>query len=237
MAPLLEVRDLGLRRFAEVHALQRDLCLARSDGRLPHDLLLLVQHPSVYTFGRGTRATSLPETPARLAADGSDVVEIERGGDVTWHGPGQLIAYPILHLSELREDLHWYLRELEQVIIEASAALGVTAERQQGRTGVWTNGAKLASIGIHVKRWVTMHGLALNVHNNLEAFERIVPCGIADVRMTSLQHALAAAGTAIDAPTLWNAASRAIVQQMAARFGRTLLEPAAATSTPRGPDD
>jgi lipoyl(octanoyl) transferase len=213
----LEIRDLGVAPYADVLALQRDLCRARGDGALPQDVLLLVQHPSVYTFGRGTRDASLPLSPAQLAADGSEVVEIERGGDVTWHGPGQLVGYPILHLAALREDLHWYLRELEQALIDALGTLGVSAERNPGYTGVWTGGRKLASIGIHVKRWVTMHGFALNVVNDLRPFERIVPCGISGVTMTSVAREL---GTAEDPATLWERTQAAVTTAIAVRFDR-----------------
>ena len=217
MTAPLEIRDLGVAPYADVLTLQRDLCRARGDGTLPHDVLLLVQHPSVYTFGRGTKDASLPLSPAQLAADGGDVVEIERGGDVTWHGPGQLVGYPILHLSALREDLHWYLRELEQALIDALGTLGIPAERNPGYTGVWTRGRKLASIGIHVKRWVTMHGFALNVVNDLRPFERIVPCGISGVTMTSVAHEL---GTAGDPATLWERTLGAVTAAIAARFDR-----------------
>lgn len=240
MAPPLVVHDLGVRRFAEVLELQRACCRARGDGTLDHDLLLLVQHPSVYTFGRGTKAESLPLPPAQLADGGRhDVVEIERGGDVTWHGPGQLVGYPILHLSRLREDLHWYLREVEQSLIDALATLDVAAERAAGRTGVWTGGRKIASIGIHVKRWVTMHGFALNVVNDLAPFTRIVPCGITGVEMTSIaaEHARsrsavspgpetfgAALATGSDAranEALLHGTMRAVTAALADRFGHT----------------
>ena len=113
-----------------------------------------------------------------LRARGADVVEIERGGDVTWHGPGQLVGYPILHLSQHREDLHWYLRTLEQALIDGPGGLDIPAERNPGKTGVWTRGRKIASIGIHVKQWVTLHGFALNVEPDLSWFDAIVPCGI-----------------------------------------------------------
>jgi len=217
--PMLEVRPLGIMPFADAYTLQRDLCLARAEGRLAHDVLLLVQHPSVYTFGRGTKAASLPLSAEALAADGSDVVDIERGGDVTWHTPGQLIGYPILHLSALREDLHWYLRELEQALIEACATVGVRAERNPGYTGVWTEGRKLASIGIHVKRWVTMHGFALNVVNDLAGFARIVPCGIAGVAMTSLLHERGG-----DPVALWQTTHDAVADAIAVRFGHRRVD-------------
>ena len=145
-------------------------------------MLLLLQHPPVVTLGRTSHESNL------LRTAGVEVVEVERGGDVTYHGPGQLVGYPILDLTDYRQDLHWYLRTLEQALIDALALLAIPAERNPGYTGVWTEGRqrKIASIGIHVKQWITWHGFALNVSTDLAAFERIVPCGIAGVEMTSV---------------------------------------------------
>ena len=185
MSPL-DVIDLGHRPYAEVLDLQRTLRLDRLDGSAPNDMLLLVEHDPVYTMGRSTLASSLPQSVEALRAHGADVVEIERGGDVTWHGPGQLVGYPIIHLSHHREDLHWYLRTVEQALIDALATLDIAAERNPGKTGVWTSGRKIASIGIHVKQWVTLHGFAINVHPDLSWFDAIVPCGIHGVEMTSV---------------------------------------------------
>jgi len=182
----LRVIELGRRPYADVLALQRDLCRARADGRTPDDLLLLVEHDPVVTLGRGTLATSLPLPPDTLRARGIEVHEVERGGDVTWHGPGQLVGYPIVDLASLRPDLHWYLRSLEDALIDGLESLGIPAHRNPGYTGVWTAGRKIASIGVHVKRWVTLHGFALNVTNRLDGFEAIVPCGIHGVVMTSV---------------------------------------------------
>ncbi len=189
---LLDVVDLGVQPYHETLELQRALRLARIDGSLRHDTLLLVEHPSVYTLGRSTRATSLPLPLDALRARGAAVEEIERGGDVTWHGPGQLVGYPIILLSQHREDLHWYLRALEEAIIDALAVFGISAERVPGKTGVWTGGKKIASLGIHVKQWVTLHGFALNVDPDLSWFDAIVPCGIAGVQMTSVAEVLPA---------------------------------------------
>lgn len=212
------VTDLGRRPYAGVLELQRHLCLARAAGEYPQDALLLVEHDPVYTLGRGTKPESLPVPPAELAARGTAVVEIERGGDVTWHGPGQLVAYPILRLSDWREDLHWYLRELEQVTIDALGQLGLPAERRPGFTGVWTGARKIASIGVHVKRWVTMHGLALNVTNDLAPFGAIVPCGIAGVEMTSVARELGT--TPSEAAALGARARSALVLAFLGRFER-----------------
>ena len=185
MTPL-RIEDLGRRPYAEVLELQRDLRRRRIEGELDEDVLLLVEHPPVITLGRGTRPSSLPIAPAELEWRGVDVFEVERGGDVTFHGPGQLVGYPILDLRGHRQDLHWYLRSLEDVVIQALGALDIEADRNPGLTGVWTAGRKIASIGIHVKQWVTLHGFALNVTTDLDPFDLIVPCGIRQVVMTSV---------------------------------------------------
>jgi lipoate-protein ligase B len=225
MTPRLEVVDLGRLPYAEALALQRALRLQRVSGTLPHDLLLLVEHDPVYTLGRGTQATSLPVSPELLRASGAEVVEIERGGDVTWHGPGQLVGYPIIHLSQHREDLHWYLRTLEGALIGALDALGLRGGREAGKTGVWVEGRKIASIGIHVKQWVTLHGFALNVHPDLAWFSRIVPCGLDGVTMTSVAEELASA-----APhTLWDPTRDAVIRQVADSFALEPVSRAAAT--------
>jgi lipoate-protein ligase B len=182
----LRIDDLGRRPYAEVLELQRDLRRRRIGGELGEDVLLLVEHPPVITLGRGTRSSSLPIAPAELERRGVEVFEVERGGDVTFHGPGQLVGYPILDLGGHRQDLHWYLRSLEDVLIQALGALDIEAGRNPGLTGVWTAGRKIASIGIHVKQWVTLHGFALNVTTDLDPFDLIVPCGIRQVVMTSV---------------------------------------------------
>lgn len=191
---------------------QRRLARARIDGELEEDLLLLLEHQPVVTLGRGSQADHVTATPELLGALGVDRVEIERGGDVTYHGPGQLVGYPILDLRAYRRDLHWYLRTLEDALLRALGELGLPAFRIEGHTGAWVGeleGArvvrrveaeaaaplvssgtarKIASIGVHVSRWVTWHGFALNVSREpLEAFSLIVPCGIPDVGMTSLE--------------------------------------------------
>lgn len=216
----LGVADLGHRPYREVLELQRELCRRRVAGEASQDLLLLVEHDPVYTLGRGTRATSLPVPPDELERGGAAVVEVERGGDVTYHGPGQLVGYPIIDLRHQREDLHWYLRELEGSLIDALAVLGIPAERNPGLTGVWTSGRKIASIGIHVKQWVTMHGFALNVTTDLAPFARIVPCGIEQVVMTSV----AAELPGRDPELLRHSARSAVVAAFAARFDRVPTE-------------
>lgn len=218
VTPPLRVVDLGRRPYGEVLDLQRRLCRARLAGEVTDDLLLLVEHESVVTLGRGWQPASLPLPTAELERRGIAVFEIERGGDVTWHGPGQLVGYPILDLGGHRQDLHWYLRELEGALIDALAEVGVTAERRPGYTGVWTGGRKIASIGVHVKQWVTFHGFALNVVNDLSAFDLIVPCGIQDVVMTSVARESGSGG-----PTeaLWTDTRQAVVRQVGRRFSRS----------------
>lgn len=182
----IAVVDLGRRGYREVLELQRDLCRRRVAGELAKDVLLLVEHNPVVTLGRGTRESSLPFSRQGLTARGLEVFEVERGGDVTLHAPGQLVGYPIIDLNGWRLDLHWYLRQLEETLIRALAELGVPADRNPGKTGVWTGGRKIASIGVHVKQWVTLHGFALNVVTDLTLFDCIVPCGIPGVTMTSV---------------------------------------------------
>lgn len=182
----LLVAELGLVPYGQALERQRALADDRIAGRLSQDMLLLLEHPPVVTLGRGTRGSSLPIAPELLARRGIEVFEIERGGDVTYHGPGQLVAYPIFDLAAHQQDLHWFLRQLEEVLITALRQLGLPAERNAGYTGVWTRGRKIASIGIHVRQWVTWHGFALNVTTDLSAFDLIVPCGIQNVVMTSV---------------------------------------------------
>lgn len=183
----LQVIDLGRKDYAGTLELQRRLCAERaSPDHGLDDVLLLVEHEPVITLGRTTRPSSMPLTPEAIMRQGVGVHEVERGGDVTWHGPGQLVGYPIVDLRRLREDLHWYLRSLEDGLIDALESLGIPADRNPGQTGVWTAGRKIASMGVHVKRWVTLHGFALNVVNDLSGFDLIVPCGIHQVVMTSV---------------------------------------------------
>lgn len=177
---------LGLRDYAEALVIQREVARARIDGRIPEDVLLLVEHPPVVTLGRSAKAQHLVASPELLAAQGVALHEVERGGDVTFHGPGQLVGYPIVDLKRHRKDLHWYLRQVEEALIRGIAGYGIPGERNAGYTGVWTRGRKLASIGVHARDWVTWHGFALNVTTDLRYFDLIVPCGIQAVEMTSV---------------------------------------------------
>ncbi len=234
----LRVAELGRVPYGAALELQRDLADDRLSGRLPGDALLLLEHPSVVTLGRGTRSSSLPIEPEALRRRGIEVYEIERGGDVTYHGPGQLVGYPIFDLAGHRKDLHWFLRRIEEALIAALARLGIAAERREGYTGVWTAGAagsgrpegtrKIASIGIHVRQWVTWHGFALNVTTDLSPFDLIIPCGIPDVVMTSVARELdAQARGRADTLDLDRAARDAVVDAFVRTFGFAGSEPLA----------
>jgi lipoyl(octanoyl) transferase len=188
----LEVRKLGTVGYAEALALQRALVEERKRGDIP-DTLLLLQHPPVITLGvkgDGGRA-NIVATPDRLAALGIEVHETGRGGDVTYHGPGQIVGYPIIDLKPDRCDVHRYVRDVEDVLIRVCADWGVTAGRIKGLTGVWVGAEKIAAIGIRISKWVTSHGFAFNVAPDLDHFRLIVPCGIADRGVTSLERVAA----------------------------------------------
>ena len=188
MARQLEVRRLGVVPYAEALALQRALVEERRADRVP-DLLLLLQHPPVITFGvkgDGGRA-NLRVDADRLAALGVEVSEAGRGGDVTYHGPGQIVGYPIVDLRPDRCDVHRYVRDLEEVMIRACGHYGVPAGRVAGFTGVWVGDRKIGAIGVRISRWITSHGFAFNVSPNIDHFSLIVPCGIADRGVASLE--------------------------------------------------
>ena len=184
----VEVRRLGLVAYADALALQRALVEDRQRDRVP-DVLLLVQHPHVLTLGvrNGGGRKHILASEAQLAAHGVEVYESGRGGDVTYHGPGQVVGYPIVDLRPDRCDVHRYVRDLEEVLIRTAADFGVVAERVPGLTGAWVGKKKLAAIGVRISRWVTSHGFALNVSTDLAYFDLIVPCGIADRGVTSLE--------------------------------------------------
>jgi lipoyl(octanoyl) transferase len=190
----LHITNLGLQSYPDALALQRAAARARISGAFDEDLLLLVEHPPVVTLGRSSKDQHLLASPALLASRGVELYEVERGGDVTFHGPGQLVGYPIIDLKRHKQDLHWFLRQVEESLIRALAPLGITGERSMGFTGVWTGGRKIASIGVHARNWVTWHGFALNVTTDLSYFDLIVPCGIAAVEMTSVSRERRRAG-------------------------------------------
>jgi lipoate-protein ligase B len=229
--------DLGTREFGEVWAQQRELVTARQKDEIP-DTLLFVEHPHVITAGRSAHKENLLgaawtepgpalQSPSREGAgtlpgfpqtvDGIPVFEIERGGDVTYHGPGQLVGYPIFLLREDERDLHVYLRNLEEALIRVCARFDLPSERKSGWTGVWTAGGarKLASIGVAVKRWVTMHGFALNVSTDLARFSAINPCGLDAAVMGSMSGEL-------DRPIAFDAVKVAVRDAFAEVFVRQM---------------
>jgi len=187
----IEVRQLGLIPYADALALQRSLVEDRRAGRVG-DLLLFAEHPHVLTLGvRGDGGRShILATGDALARRGIEVHEAGRGGDITYHGPGQIVGYPIVDLKPDRCDVHRYVRDLEDVLIRTGADYGIDAGRVEGLTGVWVGREKLAAIGVRISRWITSHGFALNVSTNLDYFNLIIPCGIPDRGVTSLERLL-----------------------------------------------
>ncbi|NEP14882.1 MAG: lipoyl(octanoyl) transferase LipB [Symploca sp. SIO2C1] len=177
------LKNQGLVPYAVAWEQQRSLVAERIQDPSLDDVLLLLEHPPVYTLGRGASLEFLNFDPNLV---GSNIYRVERGGEVTYHCPGQLVGYPILNLRYYQQDLHWYLRQLEEVLIELLGIYGLQGERLAGMTGVWLEGHKVAAIGIKVSRWMTMHGFALNVCPELSGFEQIVPCGIANKPVGSL---------------------------------------------------
>ncbi|HET7218153.1 MAG TPA: lipoyl(octanoyl) transferase LipB [Vicinamibacterales bacterium] len=213
------MRRLGLVPYDEALDLQTQLVEERKAQRIP-DQLLLLQHPPVITLGvkaRGDRAHVLADDAA-LAQEGVALVETGRGGDVTYHGPGQLVGYPILDLNPDRRDVHRYVRDLEDVMIRIAGAFGISAGRVPGLTGAWVGDEKIAAIGVRIARWVTSHGFAFNVATDLRHFGWIVPCGIADRGVTSLERLL---GRTVEMEDVENAA----VAAFAGVFARTPSEP------------
>lgn len=210
--PRLEVRRLGLVPYGEGLRLQAELVGARRAGEIP-DTLLLLEHPHVITLGSSADAADVLVDEVTRERLGIEVFEVGRGGSVTYHGPGQLVGYPILDLRPLGKDLHEYLRRLEDVLIRTAAAFGVEAGRREGLTGAWTEQGKLAAIGVRVSsQWITSHGVALNVSADLRYFDTIVPCGIPDETVTSLARELGR-------PVGMDAAAEALTQAFAEVFG------------------
>ena len=196
--------ELGVVPYGDALALQRAVARQRIAGEIDHDVLLLVEHPHVVTLGRAYKGGTLTASGELLRSRGVEVYEVERGGDVTYHGPGQLVGYPIFDLRQHRRDLHWYLRQVEEALIVALRRAGIAGQRRPGYTGVWVADhpsppgppdpgvgpdaptRKIASIGVHAREWVTWHGFALNVTTDLSYFDLMVPCGIDAVQMTSI---------------------------------------------------
>ena len=225
MAVPLHVHRLGVVPYAEGLALQQELVAARKAGSIP-DQLLLLEHPPVITLGakvRNDRAHVLASAEA-LEAAGVGVFEAGRGGDVTYHGPGQLVGYPIIDLRPDRCDVHRYVRDLEEVMIAAAATFGVEAGRVPELTGAWVARDKLAAIGVRISRWITSHGFAFNVDTDLSHFSLIVPCGIQDRGVTSL-------GRLLGRPPAMAAVEDAVIAAFASTFDRA-IEPAPAAAGP-----
>ena len=186
---ICRVVSLGLVSYASAWEMQRWLVEQRKAGQI-EDTLLLLEHTPVITLGRNASKEHVLSSPEVLANEGIEVVEANRGGDVTFHGPGQLVGYPVLDLSRIRKDVVWYVRTLEEALIRAAAEFGLAAGRKKGMTGVWVGEAKVAAIGVHISRWVTCHGFALNLETDLEFFRHIVPCGIGNYPVTSFRQLL-----------------------------------------------
>jgi lipoyl(octanoyl) transferase len=192
MTEALQV-DLGLIGYAEAWELQKRVVAARKAGAM-EGVLLLCEHPPVITLGRNGKRENLLVSEHVLRQKGVEFHASNRGGDITYHGPGQIVGYPILNLGAIRRDVVWYVRTLEEAMIRATAEFGINAERVAGKTGIWVRAGiteeKLAAIGVHISRWVTSHGFAYNVSTDLRNFDLIVPCGIADRKATSLEKLL-----------------------------------------------
>jgi lipoyl(octanoyl) transferase len=185
--------DLGLIGYAEAYALQKRIVAARKADAIA-DVLLLCEHPHVITQGRNGKREHLLASEHVLRQKSVEFYETSRGGDITYHGPGQIVGYPILNLGAIRRDVVWYVRMLEEAMIRATGEFGITAKRVVGKTGIWVENEnteeKLGAIGVHISRWVTSHGFAYNVSTDLRFFDLIVPCGIADRQATSLEKLL-----------------------------------------------
>jgi lipoyl(octanoyl) transferase len=220
--PVCRYEDLGLLDYARASDLQRQLVEQRKTGSI-EDRLLLVEHPPVITLGRNAKKTNLLLPEGRYREIGIDLQSTDRGGDVTYHGPGQVVGYPILDLREWKRDVVKYVRALEQVMIGAVGEFGIEADRVPGCTGVWVEGAKLAAIGVHISRWVTSHGFALNVAPQMEHFGVIIPCGL-DKPVVSMEQLIGQAPAREEV-------LKALVRHFGLVFGRR-MEPAA--SSPAG---
>lgn len=214
------VWELGWREYCASLELQRKVAQKRKRDEVP-DCLLLVEHPHTITLGRGGKAEHLLVAASELENKSVAFCETDRGGDITYHGPGQMVAYPILDLKALRRDIDWYLRSLEECIIETLADFGIQSKRVAGATGVWVGDEKIAAIGVRTSQWVTSHGIALNVNTDLNYFDLIVPCGIRTRGVTSLSRLLGSRS-----PGLRDVKSR-FVFHFGGIFGRSMRETAA----------
>jgi lipoyl(octanoyl) transferase len=218
---LLEIRRLGVVPYGDALHLQQELVAERRAGKIP-DTLLLLEHPHVLTLGvhKGGGQSHVLATPGRLAALGVELFETGRGGDVTYHGPGQIVGYPILDLRPDRCDVHRYVRDLEEAMIRVAGEHGIEAGRIKGLTGTWVRDEKLGAIGVRISRWITSHGFAFNVNTDLTYFNLIVPCGITDRGVTSLSKLL---GRVLPLPDV----EAAFVRQFCAVFDAEPASPSA----------
>jgi lipoyl(octanoyl) transferase len=211
---LCRVEQLGTVDYAEGLRLQAQRIAQRKAAEIP-DTLLLLEHPHVYTLGRNARRENLLISEERLAALGAQLFETNRGGDITYHGPGQLVGYPIFDLTKHRRDIAWFMRSLEEVFIRVAREFGIEAGRLAGAPGVWVGNDKLVAMGVHISRWVTSHGFAFNVNTDLGYFEWIVPCGLRDKGVTSLAKLLGR-------PVEMNTAIDRVVEHFGRVFGLTM---------------
>jgi len=207
---ILNVLDLGLCPYGRAWEIQKQLHAERLAGKIP-DTLILVEHPHVYTLGKNADARHLLASQEYLAARGIAVFQVDRGGDITYHGPGQLVGYPIFDLRDHRQSIAWYVNTVEEALIKTLAGFAIRAERIRGLTGIWVGDSKIAAIGMRVARWVTMHGFALNVTTDLSLYNGIVPCGLATKGLTRM----------IDLnPTVaMEAVKAAVIQEFVIQFG------------------
>ena len=182
---MLQVQDLGNSSYKSTWELQKELQLQRIENKID-DTLLLVEHEPVYTFGKNSDENHLLQN----YPENVKLFHIERGGDITFHGPGQIVGYPIIDLHNYKMSISWYMRALEEVIIRSLDKFGISANRKDGLTGVWVEDEKIAALGVRISRWVTMHGFALNVNTDLTYYDSIIPCGIFDYGITSMEHIL-----------------------------------------------
>ncbi|MBZ5515499.1 MAG: lipoyl(octanoyl) transferase LipB [Acidobacteriia bacterium] len=208
------VEHFGTVDYAEGLRLQAERTAQRKAGEIP-DTLLLLEHAHVYTLGRNAKRENLLIDEERLAAMGAQLFETDRGGDITYHGPGQLVGYPIFDLTKHRRDIAWFMRSLEEVFIGVARGYGVTAGRVAGAPGVWVGNDKLVAMGVHISRWVTSHGFAFNVNTDLRYFDFIVPCGLRDKGVTSLAKLLGK-------PVEMNTVIDRVVEQFGQVFGSTM---------------
>ncbi|MGA8186071.1 MAG: lipoyl(octanoyl) transferase LipB [Terriglobia bacterium] len=221
---ICQVELPGVMGYEESLRLQRERVAARKAGDIA-DTLIMLEHPPVYTLGRNANRENILFSPERLRRLGAEVFETDRGGDVTFHGPGQMVGYPILDLTQHRRDLAWYMHSLEEVFIRAAGEFGIQAGRTTGARGVWIGNDKLVAMGVHVSRWVTSHGFAFNVNTDLSFFDWIVPCGLHGKGVTSLQKILGR-------PVSMRDAMECVVRHFGKVFGIEMKRPEQQATTP-----